>query len=75
MHFSKNSPNLIVQNISRPNKDDPYSVSPAMAALPIYAKVNKLDTFKVCCAFLRAVFVLDSMLNNSRFTSICLKDF
>jgi hypothetical protein len=39
MHFSKNSPNLIVQNISRPNKDDPYSVSPAMAALPIYAKV------------------------------------
>jgi hypothetical protein len=43
MHFSKNSPNLIVQNISRPNKDDPYSVSPAMAALPIYAKVNKLE--------------------------------
>jgi hypothetical protein len=22
MHFSKNSPNLIVQNISRPNKDE-----------------------------------------------------
>jgi hypothetical protein len=43
MHFSKNSPNLIVQNISRPNRDDPYSVSPAMAALPIYAKVNKLE--------------------------------
>jgi hypothetical protein len=23
--------------------DDPYSVSPAMVALPIYAKVNKLE--------------------------------
>ena len=43
IHYSKNSPNLIVQNISRPNRDDPYSVSPAMVALPIYAKVNKLE--------------------------------
>jgi hypothetical protein len=43
MYYTKNQPNLIVQTWTRPNRDDPYSVSPAMYALPIYAKVNKLE--------------------------------
>ncbi len=43
LNYTKNQPNLIVQTWTRPNRDDPYSVSAAMYALPIYAKVNKLE--------------------------------